>query len=167
MPPTPTEFTEYADGKDEALQAIKFIPSDAIKESGSKFYAYAAKVSSIDDVRLMYIKVALQELSADHTMMAYSFKAAGETHSGVSKDWEIGGGLTMKYFLDKGRCNNVAVCVPHYYGGLPLQNRRFQCITRVISQALCIMAPTKSDDGAGDQILSEEEYLSSEEGLAT
>ena len=99
MPPTPIELMEFADGKEEALQAITLVPSDVIKESDSKFRAFAAKVSSLDDAKLVYIKVALEELNADHIMMAYSFKAAGETHSGVSNDWEIGGGLTMKYFL--------------------------------------------------------------------
>ena len=63
FPPSPSELFHYADGKDPYIKAINFSSSDTIKDAGSSFTGYATRVSSLQDVKLAYIKLAIAELN--------------------------------------------------------------------------------------------------------
>ena len=96
------------------------------------YTGYAAKTSSLTQVRRAYCRVRLLHPDADHVMVAYKSKKFDGCHD----DGEYGASLRLLKLLDNRGSTDVAVFVARNSGGTLFDPKHFIHIEAVAKKAL-------------------------------
>ncbi|RPD55106.1 ribosomal protein S5 domain 2-like protein [Lentinus tigrinus ALCF2SS1-6] len=131
--------------------------SDEVTHLKSKFQAYASQIprptSSQEQINLsgwMRTETMPQLLAhlhnteprtrrASHAMYAWRLRPSASGNSlllGSSNGGEAGAGERLERLLELGHCENVALVVFRWYGGVKLGSDRWRCISAVAKEAL-------------------------------
>ena len=118
----------------------------------STFAAFGARVSSLEEVRLVQRTLLANKkiAGATHpTMMAYRFIQDGVQHEDRHDDGEKGAGDAMMSVLTLTKANNVCVIVTRWYGGIHLGPERFKIINKCTREALIQVGAISPDTVVG------------------
>lgn len=103
----------------------------------SEFISYAAKISTIEDVRVAYRKLRIKYADATHIMSAYRLDPPnGPFNQEGTDDGEYGAGRALVTYLQDIKIVNVAVFVIRFYGGKKIGPARFDVIKSLARTAL-------------------------------
>ncbi|KAI0717590.1 hypothetical protein C8T65DRAFT_571767 [Cerioporus squamosus] len=140
--------------------ASHIVVSDEVTHLKSKFQAYASQISPptlspgqpnlVGWMRTETMSQLLAHLHdteprtrrASHAMYAWRLRpspSSGSSSSvllGSSNGGEAGAGERLERLLELGRCENVALVVFRWYGGVKLGSDRWRCISAVAKEAL-------------------------------
>ena len=133
QPPTATELFNLDKQELDKIAKMQMFASAPLKEKGSKFTAYAFKVTSNTDIRRAYKKIKLMHPEADHVVLVYNLM--GEVHG--NDDGEHGAALRLQESIQTHE--NMAVMVARVYGGQLLGPRRFLLMGKVVEDAISNM----------------------------
>ena len=114
------------------INSIQFMQSTLLKEKGSSFIGYAAKINNTSDICNAYLKAKQTAPDADHVMMAYAVKH----YTGHHDDGEHGASKKIASILSNRNAMNIIVFVARQYGGLHLGPKRFIYIEKAAREAL-------------------------------
>lgn len=119
---------------------------------GSEFISYAAKVTTIEEVRIAYRKLRVKYADANHIMSAFRLNPPnGPYNQEANDDGEHAGGRTILNVLQESQSTNVAVFIIRFYGGRHLGATRFEIIRSLSQAALTkvgIVPPTPRSQNA-------------------
>ena len=115
------------------LDLKKGVPRE---EQRSRFTGYCAKVMSLEEVKLAYMKVRKLDQRADHIMLAYRIKTEEGVKQGSVHNGEVFGDLEiMKVLIFQERVN-IVVLVSRLYGGVHLGRLRLQMIKGITEEMI-------------------------------
>lgn len=107
-------------------------------EKGSEFLAFAASVTSTEDVRKAYRKLKIKYADASHISSAYRLAPAdGPFNQEALDDGEHGMGRFLLKLMQEGSSMNTAVFLIRYYGGVHIGSLRFDIARTLATKALC------------------------------
>ena len=141
------------------LRAMKNLKrSDVITDGGSHFYAFSAKVNSVQEVRALYKKVKIENATSDDIMCSYHVQkvkvklenaTSDDTMCSYScpddhgiqvqqylDDMEHGAGSRILTAIQQSEMTNVVVFVVRQFDGKHIGYRRFHHIKAAASMAL-------------------------------
>lgn len=119
------------------MDKVKLVRGDQFEQDGgSTFYAYAAKVSTIQEVRRAYRKLSTAHPNATHIMVAYRYAHNSKTYSDYHDDGEHGGGRIMMKTMTDANISGAVVFTVRHYGGRHIGYKRFQFIQNCTRSAL-------------------------------
>ncbi len=113
---------------------------ESTAQGGSLFIVRAAKVKTVNDVRIAY-RALLQNpknMAAKHNVAAYRLHdpMLSRTENGFCDDGEFGMGRAMRGRINSLGVNDVVVFMTRSYGGNKLGPRRFSVVTALIDKVL-------------------------------
>ena len=157
LPPTPADMLFMSADTRQQLDGLDVKVSIPREEQRSRFTGYCAKVRSLHEIQLVYMKVKMLEQRADHIMMAYRLKDADILKEGSVSNGEHFGDLELLKVLQFQERVNAAVFVARVYGGVHLGRLRFRIIKEVAEEALtqqpgeffCMPKPQRQDNRRG------------------
>ena len=144
--------------------------SDEVTHLKSKFQAYASRVTRLPpslehgnfagwmraETMPQYLahlhEVEPRTRRASHAMYAWRLRPSTPGSSslfGSSNGGESGAGERLERLLELGHCENVALVVFRWYGGVKLGSDRWRCISAVAKEALERGGFSGSREGAG------------------
>ena len=131
-PPSVADIISIDHKEHSKMCQMKIAASDVIRDKGSLFTGYAAKASSLTEVRRAHKKVRLLHPEADHVISAYTTSR----YEGGNDDGEFGASFKLQKFLDNRGSVNTAVFVARNFGGTLLGPKRFIHIESFVKDAL-------------------------------
>ena len=152
--PTPTDMLFMSPDTRQQLNSLDVKVSTPREEQRSRFTGYCAKVRSLHEIRLVYMKVKILEQQADHIMLAYRLKDGDSLTEGSVSNGEHFGDLELLKVLQFQERVNAAVLMARIYGGVHLGRLRFRIIKEVAEEALtqqlgeffCMPKPQRQDN---------------------
>jgi len=114
-----------------ALPIIKcpeILRGSPILDRRSKFLAYAAEVSSLEEAELVVKTLKAEKKISIATHNVVSYRIQNPPHDFRDDDGETGAGDALLTLLQKMRVNNVVVMVSRWSGGIRLGPDRFRHI---------------------------------------
>ena len=135
-PPSPREMINMSRDTYARVMAVKFTSSRVVEKKRSTFQGFAALVATADHIRLAYMRIKKEQISADHIMMGYRLKVNDDIFQCSTSNGENFGDQELLKILEEANNVNVALFVARHYGGILLGNDRFKQIREVASEAL-------------------------------
>ena len=136
--PTPVkDFLLMSKSEEEMLEALQIVEGPTKSKDGSKFVSYAARVASIDLMKLMNRRLKNDNMMATHIIGAY--RIFGKDHYNLQSfcdDGEHGGGRRMLNILKEEGLFNIAVFIVRYKDGENIGKARFEIITELTKMVL-------------------------------
>ena len=123
------------------MQALDMYSSMPKVQKKSKFQAFGLSITSLDEVKLAYMKVRQINIKADHVMAAYRLKDGEVVKQGCAHDREYYGDQEILTALFKAKAVNVAIFVAREYGSIPLGGARFGAIQSVTNEVIRLVSP--------------------------
>ena len=119
----------------EKIDKIKTYHSDPVNERNSTFQAFAAKCSSLTEVKRAYVKMKQTFPEAPHILAAYQIKNG----NGYQDDKEHGASVKMLKLLVNNNIQNLVVFMVRHYEGQHIGFRRHEIIKQVVLELLASM----------------------------
>lgn len=111
--------------------------SPELVHEGSRFYAYALKAYNTDQVQRAYLKVKLENPTADDIMCSFSVKDEYNYQiSELHDDHEHGAASRILSAIQTSKKENVAVFVVRQFDNKHIGYKRFELINKAASMAL-------------------------------
>lgn len=127
--PTLSEMLDVDEDKCKKMNAVKFVRTNDITDSGSTFFAYACPVKSIPEVRTAYLKAKLINPDSADVMASYSITYQnGKKVEDYLDDKEVGSGSRIFSAIQEKKMTNVAVFVVRYWNRTHIGQKRFKHI---------------------------------------
>ena len=147
--PKITDVLLMSEDTSSKLQEYKISIGPEYEEKGSKYYSYAAEVTTLDQVKDVYLRLKKLHLAATHCICGYRiFSKDFYSLQDFCDDNEIGGGRYILNQLKSVGVFNIAVFVIRYYGGANLGQRRFDIIADLTKETIA-QYPGKLEYGNG------------------
>ena len=119
--PTTSDILQLTAEETEGLVNTPATTAVATVEKGNIFVPYAAKISSIEDIRKLYPKVKLLHPDSDHVMMAYQF---GSQHGRCDDGEHLAGSKILRTLLASNETNLVVFVTGPLGPGVQWKTRR-------------------------------------------
>lgn len=136
----PPQNAELLRLDNEELDLVKQVPlfkGGSHEEKNSEFIGYAAKVKTVEEVRMGYRKLKIKFADATHIVSAYRLKqAVGPLNQEGCDDGEHGASRFLLQMLMDGDYTDICVYVVRYYGGTNIGPQRFDIITNLAKTAI-------------------------------
>ena len=146
-PPSAKQVLLVKDGEKSEYRAITVYAGPAKEVQGSQFQAFAAKVKSLEEVRLAYKKVKEGNLAASHIPCGFRlFGSSFHTKQDFADDCDAGLGKTILDALKAQGAFNIAVYIVRHFDGEHIGPTRFD-IVRDLTKEIISSIPTTLEYG--------------------
>ena len=146
-PPTAKDVLLTTKAKEKELQRLQIFEGPSETCDGSTFYSYAAKADTLEDVKVLYHKIKMENVSATHISCAYRiFGIKHHNYQDYADDGEIGAGRRILTELKTAKVFNVAIFILRYKAGGNIGPVRFQIVSNLAKQAVALI-PEAADFG--------------------
>ena len=136
-PPTPSQLVDIQPQQIQKILELPLTLGEEIIMDNSKFTAYAAEVSTHDDINEYYIKLRMIQPTARHIVCAYSVKDIDICYAhDYHDDGEPAAGKEILKLLKENLRENTVVFVARQYGGIRMGVNRFHCYVNAARSAL-------------------------------
>ena len=116
VPPSNADVLLLSHHHHEDVKAMKIINGGEHVEQGSKFYSFAAKVTSLEDINKAYMKMRIKHADSTHICCAYHLEGVQGVNNQFSvDDGEIGASRRMLQVLKDKDVENLAIFVVRHY----------------------------------------------------
>ena len=135
--PTPRQLVDI-DPQDLAeILRMELDSGGVIQQDKSIFEGFTASVSTIAQIRRLYIKVKLMQPTARHVVYAYYLPGEYLQYQlGSCDDEEPGAAKAILSILEKNNMKNRVVFISRKYGGIRLGSDRFECYKQAAKTVL-------------------------------
>lgn len=136
-PPSAAEILRLDPAEIQATNKAPTVFGDTDLIQGSEFISYAAKVKTIEEVRVAYRKLRVRYPDASHIVSAFRLNPPnGPFNQEASDDGEHAGGRCILNVLEEQGVVDVAVFIIRFYGGTHIGAVRFDVIRKLSIRAL-------------------------------
>ena len=127
--PTPKDMVDLTPEEiDEILKTPIESASSKIQKDKSIFESYISSVSSVQEIRRLYVKMKLIQPLARHIICAFMIPGEPKAYNiGYCDDGEPGAGNVVLQFMRKNELYNRVIFVSRKYGGIRMGMDRFDC----------------------------------------
>ena len=136
-PPTPKELINCSVKEIETIFKLEMVRGMDVTHEFSTFTAYAARISSVQDIPKFYKKLKLIQPDARHIPCAYSVAhSVPFLAEDYQDDGEPSAGRSILNFLQVNEIKDIVVFVARKYGGVKIGSERFQCYVQATKDAV-------------------------------
>lgn len=136
-PPSTAEILRLDHDEILTVKQAPTVFGDSTMLECSEFISYAAKVTSVEQVRVAYRKLRIKYADATHIVSAYRLDPPnGPYNQEATDDGEHGGGRCLLNVLQENQITNMVVFIVRFFGGKHIGAARFDTMRQLARVAL-------------------------------